>query len=302
MSRATLLPIVYASFALIHSPVLRAGFGDELRPTAAAQQNPVPAPQVGPAVPPQQEPSNPPPAPEPPATEPENNARVTLERRQHFGIVGSGKDLLVYEYTDILRISDKVDESVVLLRDVGHGEFLLRKTWNYEDQTVTYRLSDVKDRVFVQRQYRTPFTSKTRLETLAEARRNPGLAEGPVIVTLETNSGRWDGMESDWDEHTALREHRHNVRQTFDQSLLEAIERMRGTFFTTPIGQLFYLQIGRFIIYEATKDIDPLATDLTVRDLEPDCDFDSAFGYRCSEKQLARIAAALKEKKLLTKY
>jgi hypothetical protein len=221
------------------------------------------------------------------------------EIRHHFQLFDSEQTVL-YDVTEISRPSDLASEHYVLVRDDGHGDFVLHSLWIYKDQTSSYRISDVKDRAFIQTSVKLPSTSKTRSEVLDEVRANPSLRDLPSIVKIETNGGRWDGIEGDWDEQAQMRSFRRQLRQTTDFHLLEGIERMRGTFFTTDVAAMFYSIVARFLIYDATNDA--AAPKVTTRDSTPNCDFDAAFGFPCSAKQLERIVNAEKEGKELLRY
>ena len=224
---------------------------------------------------------------------------TVTETRQHFQ-VRMNDGTVLYDVTEVVRVGTATDQNHLLVHDRGHGHFVMRREWSFADQTVTYRISDVQDRTYIQHSYKTPFSSKTRLDTLAEARRDRVLLEMPAVVKLESNGGAWEGMDKDWDEYGRLREVRHNVRQTVDTFLLEAVERMRGTLFDTPPAAAFHQQLGRFILYDPHNDANEAA--MAVVDAQPDCDFDQSFGYDCSKKQGDTVRAAAKSGKPLTRY
>jgi hypothetical protein len=96
-----------------------------------------------------------------------------------------------------------------------------------------------KDRTFIQATSTSPFASKTRQETMEESRRNPALSTLPAMIKLETNGGRWDSIETDWEDAEAMRSFRHQLRRSVDFFLLEAMERMRGTPIATPTVDTF---------------------------------------------------------------
>lgn len=227
------------------------------------------------------------------------NPKPPSEIRRHFGITGPTGNVL-YEVTEIIRVSDTVDSSYLLVRDEGHNDLVMRNAWTFADQKVVSRISDVKDRTFVQVSYTMPFQSKTRLKTLEEARTNRQLQQLPSILRFETNGGEWAGVETDWDEHVQIRRLRHDMRQTIDFSLLESIERMRGTLLSTPDGEKFFPLLVRFIVYDSGTD--SAQEGLKTRDEKPDCGFDASFGYPCSEKQKERVAKAAKSDTLLKRY
>jgi hypothetical protein len=229
----------------------------------------------------------------------EDVPRPVADIRHHYQLLGPERAIL-YDVTEVTRSSELTSEHYILVRDEGHGDFVLRQIWTFEDQTSSLRISDVKDRAFIQTSAKLPFTSKTRSEMLDEIRANPSLSDLPSVVKIETNGGRWDGIERDWDEQAPLRAFRRQLRQTTDFHLLEGIERMRGTIFTTDGAAMFYSIVARFVIYDATNDA--AAPKVTTRDSAPDCDFDAAFGFPCSAKQRERVVNAAREGKELLRY
>jgi hypothetical protein len=234
-----------------------------------------------------------------PAMAADDKAPIT-ETRRHFRVAAESGAVL-YEGTEVTRASEDISETHLLVSDSGDANVILRRLWAFKSQAVTYRISDVKDRTFIQVSYKLPFVAKTRRETLDEARGNTRLMDVPSIVRVETNGGRWDGFDTEWDEYTRLRQVRHDLRQTIDFWLLEAIERMRGTLFVTEFADTFLTLIGRIVIYDYHADTSS-TSDVHATEVFPDCAFDAGFGYPCSEKQLARIKAAAKQSEPLTIY
>jgi hypothetical protein len=223
------------------------------------------------------------------------------EFRRHFQYFDREK-VPHYEATVVVRMSEEQDERFVLIHDEGNGDFILSKVWTFGDQRSTSRLSDIKGRTYIQVSYKLPLTGTTRTETMAEARKNPDLTKVPSVVTLETNGGRWEGLETDWDSAARLRDFRRQVRQTIDFSLIETMERMRGTFFATDEGSYFYTAVCRFALYDIDLgDAEPPAT-VEGTAAAPKCSFDQRFGFPCSEKQRTRVEKADAEKRLLEHY
>lgn len=221
--------------------------------------------------------------------EPQPPAEVR-EHRSHFEIVAQEGPVL-YQFTEVSRTSDTLSEEYVLVRDVEHGDFVLRQRWSFGDQVMTRRLSDLEDRVFVQLTMQSPFTSKTRKETLAESRRHPSIKMTPAIIKLETNGGRWDAVETEWEDAVALRQFRYRLRASVDGFLLEAVERLKGMpIDTTAIGAFFDI-LGHLIVY-GPPSAEPAAAGTKRQTAAPDCAFDAHFGFPCSAKQLDRIKKA----------
>lgn len=231
-----------------------------------------------------------------------------LEYRRHFRVIDREQEQL-YEATLIARISEEKDENYLLIHDEGHGEFIIRKVWTFENQQSVSRMTDIKNRSFIQASYIFQLSSKTRSDTHAEARRNPLLMDVPAILTLETNGGRWEGLDRDWNDAARLRQLRHQVRQTVDFSLLEATERMRGTLFAIDSdASFFYATVCKYVVYgtsrdETTEDDEGSSSSgMKALDIAPNCDFDKQFGFPCSAKQLERVKKAAAEQKPLPRY
>jgi hypothetical protein len=222
--------------------------------------------------------------------------------RRHF-VITSADGARLYEGTEITRLTDITDEKHILVRDEGHGDFVIRKVWNFETQTVHHRISDLKDRTFLQLSYKMPFTSRTRLDTLAEARDNPAiLPQVMTVMTLETNGGTWEGSESEWlQDPNRLRALRHSVRATLNSFIIEAIERGRGLLFSTTAGHAFFAILGRYAVYD-TDGEEADADLLPARAAPPNCAFDDAFGYPCTEKQKAFIRKTSKNGEFAEEY
>lgn len=227
-----------------------------------------------------------------------NQPAETREFRSHL-VVSDGPEPL-FVVTQITRLSDQFDESVILVHDVGHGDYIIRRHWAFDKQIILHRLSDVKDRAFVQVSYKTPFTSKTRLETLAEGKQNPGVMDTPPINRIETNGGEWQIIDDELKSPSRLRKFRRDIRQHVDFVLLEAIERMRGTSFTK--DSAFFELLGHYFVYESSAEGEGTREIGAKQSAPPDCAFDSRFGFPCSQKQLARIKKASADSRMLEMY
>lgn len=231
----------------------------------------------------------------------ETKKAPVTEFRRHVQLFDREK-VSYYEATVVVRMSEERDEEFVLVHDQGHGDDILSKVWTFRDQLTTSRLSDIKGRTFIQVSYKLPLIGTTRTETLAEARKNPDIMNVPGVLTLETNGGQWEGLDRDWQSAARLRDFRRQVRQTIDFSLIETMERMRGTLFATDEGSFFYTTVCRFALYDIdTGDAEPPATVESTA-AAPDCGFDKRFGFPCSEKQLSRVEKAVAEEQLLDRY
>lgn len=134
---------------------------------------------------------------------------------------------------------------------------------------------------------------------MAEAEGNEKLVSTPVFVTITTNGGEWSIVSTDLDEWARVRQLRHEIRPTMDFFLLEAIERMRGAVFAIPGGDIFFMQVAQYVVYD-TRDAPRLAVQQ--ENQPPACDFDKSFGYPCSAAQLEKIRKRAEEGKPLDRY
>jgi len=214
------------------------------------------------------------------------------ERREHY-VLRDAEGYVHYEITELSRISDDVNEGVVLVRDPDHGSFLLTNRLSWADGQASHSLTDVRQKDYI----RVSFGSTSRARTVKEYIAEGGLL-APLVLTLTTNGGEWKGLETEWKEWSKLRTLRHSVRRTVPFYLLEALERMRGGALGASAGPYIDL-IGQLVLYEPQDE-----PQLRLEQVEqpPACDFDDSFGYPCSEAQLKRIKKAQESGKPLSSY
>lgn len=222
-----------------------------------------------------------------------------VEYRQHTILRSPEDKSLHFEVTEIVRVTDDMDENELLVNDTQHGQFILTRRTTFADQEVSHTISDVKKKEFVRSSFKMPFSAKTRKETMAESAQNPDLKMLPALITVTTNGGEWRSVDAGAGEWQRLRDLRYSVRQTVPFHLLEAIERMRGSVFATPIGSVFYSLVGKYVVYQTADDA---KLELEAVPAPPDCNFDESFGYPCSEAQTRRVKAAADSGETLTRY
>ena len=221
------------------------------------------------------------------------------ELRSRSNVVGTDKRVH-YELAEIVRLSDSDEANIVLVRDAATGDrYVLERLRSYTRKTSTWIIRDPKGEAAIQTRFPLPFAAKTRQEVLEEARENPALASVPTILTIETNGGTWSGLETSWDEWSELRKVRHDIRRATSFHLLEGIERMRDSVFAQPAGQGFYDLVAKFVVYDA--DDPPDARLRSVRAM-PNCDFDRAFGFPCSDAQQKRVRKAMERGQVPDRY
>jgi hypothetical protein len=177
-----------------------------------------------------------------------------VEYRMHTVLRSTEDKSVHFEVTEIVRVTDDMDENEVLVNDVQHGQFVLTRRTSFGDQEVSHSISDVKKKEFVRSSFKMPFSAKTRKDTLAESAQNSDLKMLPALITVTTNGGEWRSVDTGAGEWQRLRDLRYSVRQTVPFHLLEAIERMRGGVFATPIGGVFYSLVGKYVVYQTADD------------------------------------------------
>jgi hypothetical protein len=226
-------------------------------------------------------------------------AASATEFRMRTDFVGPG-NRNHYEVVEVVKMSDEEESTSLLVRDSSTNDrFILKRVRSYTNRDVSWTISDVKNESFIRTSFSLPFTSKTREETLREGREHPNLTTLPAILMLETNGGRWDAVDTAWEEWAELRSLRHEVRRLMSFHLLEGIERMRDSVLAHQRGSTFMQLVARFALY-GTKD--EQASALKPVRAMPDCELDSSFGMPCTETQLKQVKEAAAEGRLLEHY
>lgn len=223
---------------------------------------------------------------------------ATSEFRRHFELVDK-QGAQYYVATSINERSPELARARVLLRDVNYGDLVLSWIRSYKEQTTVLSITDREGKAYVRFRFKWPYTSKTQEETIREAHRHPELQAAPVIGIVETNGGKWEGVETDWKGVQRERELRTEVRRSMDFSLLEGIERMRSMALDIPDIKSIANMITTYIVHGAEGEISISLVDST---LAPDCDFDKSFGLPCTDRQLERIKKAQAEHRQLEEY
>jgi hypothetical protein len=228
----------------------------------------------------------------------EDTAPRSAVIRRHFEL--NDKAGSAYYYVTTVRELSEVRQHVrLLVRDARFGDYILSWLRSFTDQTTVISIADLSGKAYVRITYKWPFTSKTVTDTLAEAKRHPELMDAPTIVTLDTNGGRWEAVETEWRGTERRRELRTQVRQSMNPTLLEAIERMRGTALPVSDFKDFAALATTFVLHGTAGEVQE---GLLENSLHPDCDFDKSFGLPCTDKELARIKKADEEHRPITDY
>jgi hypothetical protein len=218
------------------------------------------------------------------------------EVRRHF-VATTQKGATLYEVTVITRTKPDEDQHVVLIEDAEGNDYQLTHIRSYLKQETEYELRDVRRKTWVKTIYAYPFKSRTRDETIAEAKASPRL---DIPLTVETPAAARTAKESEWKEVDNARQWTGEIRESLDPVFVEAIERMRGGLFVgEAIMENFCHIVVRYVLH--ANDCSN-AGNMDLRPAQPDCLFDASMGFACSEKQKQRVSDAVDSGKELTHY
>jgi hypothetical protein len=223
----------------------------------------------------------------------------TPDRRHHY-ILRDADAVIHFEVTTISRSSEQATHETVLVRDPTHGDAILQHIATFSDMEVSFSISDVKKRDYIRSSFKLPFNARTRSGMLEESARQPQLQRTPALLTITTNGGEWRGVDSEWGQWQKLRTLRHSIRPTLSFYLLEIVERMRGSVFATHPADTFYDFVGKYVVYDVGDEL--RLPDLKETVEQPDCSFDKAFGYPCTDEQAQKVRAAEAAGQVLANY
>jgi hypothetical protein len=227
-----------------------------------------------------------------------NSSADKSEVRRHKYVVGSHGEVF-YELTEIVRTWPDRDETILLVRDIGNDDFLFDRLLVRDRQQLiaTAGLSSVDRRTFVELSYTAPLPSETQ---------KPDEHQNQVVhqtdlARIRSNGGAWDVLDAELQRDAEYRRRlAYDLRKGVSANLVEALERMRSTFFETPIGRALHSNLGQYVLYDA-----PLKSSggqTATQDAIPDCSFDHAFGYDCSDAQKDAVKKAIDTARSLDEY
>jgi hypothetical protein len=153
---------------------------------------------------------------------------------------------------------------------------------------------------FFRVEFEMPFEAKTIAAMLQEGRGNPKLFEtSDTIITYVTNTSRRTLLESAWSDESRSREWKTEFRSSLPSSFLESLERLRGGLVQDPLLGAYRETLLSCLYWgDGASDV----ASLKVTAADPNCRFDADMGQPCTEKQLHRIADAVKAGKSLPAY
>lgn len=217
-----------------------------------------------------------------------------VEVRHHYRAASSriGNS---YGVTEIFAMPNETeDRSTFLLQDDIAGDRLLfTQTRDYLKQISEYEIVDLQTKERLVAIVQWPYKSATRKETIEEMRAMP--AVDPTI-TLETGGVSVMAKESEW-ETPIGRERRSSLRRAATSQFLERLERLRPIIGASGKLTSFCAALLKFVLYH-----EACTGPVRFEPAQPDCDFDAAFRYKCSDAQKAKVQEAAKSKALLQAY
>jgi len=218
--------------------------------------------------------------------------------REHKDVY-DGTKRAMWTITEVNLPSSPRDEHWVLVRDVMLEEdWLFYRALDYEKHLVVYSVSDLRGEIFVRLKSPLDFSGDTREAFLAENQHNSALqAAVNAALTIETSASTHTGVETQWNDSSQLREWRSNLRRTMNPNLLDAIERLRPVLQKAPLSPFYDVFIARLLYEPATAD-----ARITIVPASPDCSFDAAFGFDCTDEQVELIDDARTRGKILRFY
>lgn len=220
--------------------------------------------------------------------------------RTHY-CVEAGDHAQLYKVTAMSRTSESEDETLWLVEDALTAErFVLRKTIDFAELQTRYEISAPEGRSAIAASYLLPFGDRTRSGTLkAFHRMTPQqFAQMDTEWTLNSGGMKVTAKNSEWKNEIRAREWRTELRRTTSPQLLEAVERMSGALFNTPELEPFCQAVSAHLLHRemCTRPATALVH------IPPECDFDAAFGYACSTKQIDAVRKSKDEKRDLRVY
>ena len=230
------------------------------------------------------------------------NTRAPFERRAHSGLESHDR-LRLYDVTVVTRTTESDDQTLWLVQDVLNGDrFILTKTLDFTSQELRYQIAFLGSKSAITAFFLLPFHARTRSDTLKAFHEMTPETFSKVDTEWTVDSGGFKitAHESEWKNNSLRgREWTSELRRVASPLLLEAIERMSGTLFATVELRGFAEAIAGHMLHRVNCSE---TIGVSVVRLEPDCDFDAAFGYDCSTQQKRLIQTARSENKPVTTY
>jgi hypothetical protein len=222
--------------------------------------------------------------------------------RRHTSVRDSEQQVL-FVITEIVHVDPRHSETTVLIEDdTLHERFIYHRDFDLKKKRSLAEFGDDGGKKFIRRTYDVdlPVSENTIPTMLNEWHENPKILDlvAPVL-TFEAPSFSVKITETELKDAKRKRAFVAQLRETLEPHFLESLELMRygglrvsnaaGPFFNDLGGDLFHGDC-------------PQPQDAHEVEEPPDCGFDKAFGFPCSDAQVEKIAAAKRDGKPLRAY
>jgi hypothetical protein len=222
--------------------------------------------------------------------------------RVHTSVRDTDQEPLFF-ITNIIKIDPEVSENLVLIEDETlHERFIYRQRFDLAKKRSLEEFSDDTGKKFIRRSYDVDIaaSSKTLPDLLSEARENPKIYElTPLVMLLEAPSFSSKVTEAELKQPKSRRTLIARLRETLEPHFLESLELMRvGGLPAARAISGFYDSLGDVVFHGEC------AAPENAHEVQepPDCGFDKAFGFPCSDAQLETIAQAKRDGRTLWSY
>jgi hypothetical protein len=219
------------------------------------------------------------------------------ETRKHYEIrstvASASPHYLVTEIATKSR--DAQARRIYLVQDSNGDRLVLTLTNHRVHGETVAEITDLATNEFVRAV--VPIVRQERA-TVSAAPADPGAAAptnpAPILVELNGATARLDRNDS---RSSEWRESRSTLRRAATSDFLERLERLRAI--TVPGHELadFCGSLLRYILYN-----EACAATIMIAPLQPDCAYDAAFRYPCSDKQKLLIKRAAAQRTTLVVY
>jgi hypothetical protein len=199
--------------------------------------------------------------------------------RRHTSVRDADQETL-FLITEIMHVDPERTENTVLIEDeTQHERFIYRTGFDPVKKRSLIEFSDDSGKKFIRRSY------------------DAGLAA--PVMTFEAPSFSLKVTEAEVRLPKSRRALTSQIRETLEPHFLESLELMRfGGLRASNAASSFYDTLGDVVFHGEC------APPENAHEVEepPDCGFDKAFGFPCSDAQLETIAQAKRDGRTLRSY
>lgn len=226
-------------------------------------------------------------------------AQDTKAWREHFEAKGDGDASTVWIGTEIHHLTDRFDESFVLLRDQETGDdYKFTHAVDVSTRENVFEVRDLRHKSFLRVSYPFGKEGSTLSEVLKSA-----LAQGygpkrETQLRFDTEQTTLYVTQLELEDPLKSERLTRHLRTHLDPNLLDALDRMEVLFPEPPLFEwnaILGIRIFRGGCPRGNRTKTPV---------QADCDFDASFGleFKCSDEQRAQVDKATAAKELLVVY